>query len=186
MKILIVFFWTFLFTLTTKAELKIEPVYGVERTLRQYPEPARYRTNTFLGMRAIYGSPEISGELEVNQSIFQESFPDQDIEVTYTTQKALLGMRSYPIKSKFVGFYIRGGIRAQIQKRDITEEGENRLEEDPLSIDPYAGTGLTLAFANNFALNAGATLVYNKNAADEAEKFDTRYTFAVTVKAGNR
>ena len=167
------------------AELKIEPVYGVERTQRYYPEPARYKTQTFLGVRALYGVPEFSLELELNQSNDTEDFPDTNSKVEYQNQKALLGFRTYPIKSEYIGAYFRFGARANKQTEKITENGTTTTEEYPINIDPYAGAGLTLAFGNNFALNAGATLVYNKNA-EEAEKYDTRYTFSFTIKAGNR
>ena len=40
------------------AELKIEPIYGVERTQRYFPEPTRYKTQTFFGVRALYGVPK--------------------------------------------------------------------------------------------------------------------------------
>ena len=171
---------------TYSAELKIEPVYGVERTQREFPKPARYKTSTFVGARALYGVPAFSAELELNQSIAKEEFADDNLEVTYTDQKALLGFRTYPISGKYVGLYLRFGARAHQAKRDIKENGEESTETDPLRFDPYAGTGLTLAFANNFALNAGATLIYNRNATDESEKYDTRYTFSFTIKAGNK
>ena len=168
------------------SDLKIEPVYGVERTQRLQPEPPRYKTETFVGARALYGTPAFSLEFEVNTSRDTEEFPDDDLKITFSSQKALLGFRSYPLRGKYFGMYFRAGARAQKLTREIEEAGEERTEEDPISFDPYAGTGLTLAFANNFALNAGATLVYNRNAEDEAEMYDTRYTFSFTIRAGSR
>lgn len=168
------------------AELKIEPVYGVERTQRELPAPARYRTSTFLGMRALYGVPAFSLEVEVNQGTSKEDSPADNLEVTYIDQKALIGFRSYPIHSKYLGWFLRFGARAQKNKREIVENGVQTNEEDPLSFDPYAGTGITLVAGSNFALNAGATMIYNRNAEDEAEKYDTRYTFSFTIRAGNK
>lgn len=184
-QILILLFLTILFFEAKAAELKIEPVYGVERTQREFPEPARYKTQTFVGIRGLYGAPEFSLELELNQSNNTEDFPDDDLSVKYQDQKALLGFRTYPIKSKMLGVYLRFGARASKQTREITEAGETRTEESPINFDPYAGTGLTFIMGSAFALNAGATLVYNKNA-EESEKFDTRYTFSFTIKAGNK
>lgn len=183
MKLIIIFLALSLNTFA--AELKIEPVYGVERTQRFYPEPARYKTQTFLGVRAVYGSPDFAFEFELNQSNDSEDFPDSNSSAKYQNQKALLGFRTYPLKSKYLGAYLRFGIQANKQTETITTDGTTTTEEYPINIDPYAGVGLTLAFGNNFALNAGATLVYNKNA-EEAEKYDTRYTFSFTIKAGNR
>ena len=85
-----------------------------------------------------------------------------------------------------LGIFLRFGARASKLKREITEAGEDRTEEDPINFDPYAGTGLTFVLGKNFALNAGATLVYNKNATEESEKYDTRYSFSFTIKAGSR
>lgn len=174
----------FLFSFEVFAqELKIEPVYGVERTQRHFPEPSRYKTQTFIGARAVYGTPGFSLELELNQSTDTEEFPDDNLEVTYSNQKALLGFRTYPIQSKWFGMFLRFGARGSKQTRHIKENNESRSEEDPINFDPYAGTGFTLVLGKNFALNAGATLAYNKNA-EEGEKYDTRYTFSFTIKAG--
>jgi len=167
------------------AELQIEPVYGVERTQKEFPKPARYKTETFLGVRALYGVPAFSFEVELNQSKSIEKFPDSDLEVTYNGQKALVGFRSYPINGQYMAWYLRFGARGQQQSRDIVEAGESRTEKDPIQFDPYAGTGLTLRAGKNFALNAGATLVYNRNA-EASEQYDTRYTFSFTIKAGNK
>lgn len=179
----------FLLTLTSlnsnSAELKIEPVYGVERTQRQFPKPARYRTETFIGARALYGTPIFSAELELNTSTDTEEFPDEDQKVKYNNQKVLLGFRSYPITSEIFGLYLRFGARASKQTREITQAGSTTKEEDGIILDPYAGTGVTISLANAFALNAGATLVYNRNALD-SEKFDTRYTLSFTIKAGSK
>lgn len=184
---LIFLLFTYIFSLNLNAaELKIEPVYGVERTQREFPAPARYRTSTFLGARALYGISAFSFEFELNQSTSKEDFPEDNLSVTYIDQKALLGFRSYPVHSKYVGLFFRFGARAQKNKREIVENDVQRNEEDPLRFDPYAGTGLTLAAGKAFALNAGATLVYNRNATDEAEKYDTRYSFSFTIRAGNK
>lgn len=167
------------------AELKIEPIYGVERTQRYFPEPTRYKTQTFFGVRALYGVPTFSAELELNQSQDSEEFPSDNLEVTYKTQSALFGFRTYPIASKYIGAYLRFGARARKYIETRTENGEETTEERPITLDPYGGAGFTLVFGNNFALNAGATLVYNRDA-DEAEKYDTRYTLSFTFKASNR
>ena len=187
MKILITtFILTLIYSNSYASSLKFEPVYGVERTQREFPEPAKYRTAAFLGLRALYGTPAFSLEFEVNQSNTTNDFPDQNLKVTYIDQKALLGFRTYPLASQIFGAFLRFGIRAEQNKREIEENGSDRTENDPLSLDPYAGTGLTIVLGKAFALNAGATLIYNKNQEDEDEKFDTRYTFSFTIKAGNK
>lgn len=181
--ILLMFFIFNCQMLYAQATFTFEPLYGVERTQRALPEPAKMVTRTFLGARGSYGVPLLSGELEVAQSLDNESFNDTD--VSYTTQRAMLGIRSYPIRSQYFGAYFRAGVRAQKTKTESTTAGVTETDESEIEYDPYAGAGLTLAFANNFALNAGATLVYNKHAID-GEQFDTQYTFGFTIRAGNR
>lgn len=186
--ILLISFTLFIFSQNSDAAegaVSIEPLYGVERTQRLYPKPAAYTTRTFVGARGTYGTPLLAAELEVSQSNSQDDFPDTDEKVKYQTQRAMLGIRTYPISSKYFGVFFRAGGRAQKNTREITKSGVTTKEEDPLSLDPYAGTGLTIAFASNFALSAGATLMYNRNA-PASEQYDTQYTFSFTIRAGNR
>jgi len=174
---LFTFFILFLSTKSFAVDLKIEPIYGIERVQREFPLPARTQTTTFLGLRALYGTSIWTSN---------ETFSNNNLDVTYIDRKALLGFRTYPLTSKAFGLFLRFGIRAQKNKREIKENGASRTEEDALVIDPYAGTGLSIVLANNFSLNAGATLVYNRDAQEESERFDTRYTFSFTIRAGNR
>lgn len=169
----------------SKSALTIEPLYGIERTQREYPAPAKYTTRTFLGLRGTYGTRLLAGELEVSQSVENEDFPAQGEEVKYTTQRAMLGIRSYPIASQYFGVFFRGGARAQMRKREIKRTAGTENQEDGLTFDPYAGTGLTIAFGRLFALSAGATLMYNRDAPSE-EQYDTQYSFSFTIRAGNR
>jgi hypothetical protein len=175
-----------LFSLTAFAAtpgLSIEPLYGIERSQRLFPAPAKTITKTFLGIRGIYGTKLLSGELEVSQATNNEEFSATDTEVEYTTQRAMLGVRSYPFTSQYLGLYFRAGARAQMIKRKVTTAGVSSDEDSPLTFDPYAGTGLTLAFSSNFALSAGATLVYNRDA-PSSEQYDTQYNLSFTIRAG--
>jgi hypothetical protein len=176
-----------LFSLSTfAAELKVEPVYSVETTQRQLPEPAKTVVNNYLGLRGLYGVPLLSAELEVAQAFRTENINATSEKVDFTTQRAMLGIRSYPIKSKYVGIYFRAGARARKEIRETTDAlGNTEKTESDIQYDPYGGAGLTLAFGNAFALNAGATLVYNKEA-DSAQQYDAVYTFGFTFKAGNK
>ena len=98
----IVFLLSILSTSINAAEsaLSIEPLYGIERTQRHYPKPAKFTTRTFLGIRATYGTSLLSGELELSQSNSNEEFPDDNEKVEYKIQRAMVGVRSYPIKSQ--------------------------------------------------------------------------------------
>jgi hypothetical protein len=82
--------------------------------------------------------------------------------------------------------YIRGGVRAKKEERTIKSSGPTTTKDSGVNIDPYAGAGVTMAFSNFFALNAGATLVYNKDAPSGEDKFDKQLTFSFTIRAGNR
>jgi len=168
------------------AGVSIEPMYGTERSARVYPEPITYKSKAFYGIRALYGVPLLSAELEVSQSLSEDSFPVTGEKVKYNTQRAMLGIRTYPVASKYVGFFFRTGARVQKDVREVTDSaGVTTTTEDPMSLDPYAGAGLTLAFADAFALSAGATLMYNRNA-EVAEQYDTQFTLSFTLKTGNR
>lgn len=179
---------TFFSTLTSvAAELKVEPVYSIETTRREYPEPASQITRTYLGVSALYGVPLLAAELEVAQSTYTDSFPSDDSEVTSTVRRGMLGVRSYPITSKYFGFFIRAGVRAKQETLDIKESGVKTEKELPTYIDPYAGAGFSIGLSNNFALNAGATLVQNSSAdVDSEDQYDVQYTLSASVRFGNR
>ena len=169
------------------AALKVQPVYSIETTRREYPEPASQITRTYLGVSAIYGEPIFSAEFEVAQSTYTDTFPSTDSEVTSLTRRAMLGVRSYPITSKYFGTFLRAGARVKQETLDIKESGQTREEVLPVYVDPYAGAGVTLALGKVFAVNASATMVYNRSAdVAESEKYDVQYTLSATFKVGNR
>lgn len=185
MKNLILLSITLFSFLSFSQELKVEPLYSFEKTYRIEPAPAKYVTRTYLGVRATYGVTLLSGELEVAQSTDSDTFPADSSEVEYTTQRAMLGIKSYPFKTQYVGAYLRAGMRAKKEKRETTIGSVTTTEEDDIILDPYAGAGLTAAISSFFALNAGITLVYNRNA-PEGKQYDQQLTFSFTIKAGNR
>jgi len=166
-------------------ELKVEPLYSFEKTYRIEPEPARYVTRTYLGVRATYGVPILAGEFEVAQSTDSDTFPADNREVDYKTYRAMLGLRTSPFRTQYVGAYFRAGIRAKKEERTIKENNVTTTEEDGIIIDPYAGAGVTVGISDFFALNAGATLVYNRNA-PSGKKFDQQVNLSFSFKAGNR
>lgn len=186
MKNLILILTLIFFANSQASEVKIEPIYSVETTQRQFPEPAKTVVNNYVGLRALYGVPLISAELEVAQAFRTERFNATSEKIDYTTQRAMLGIRSYPIRTKHLGIFFRAGARARKEIRETTAaDGTTEKDESDIQFDPYAGTGLTLAFGSTFALNAGATLVYNKEA-DSAQQYDAVYTFSFTFRAGNK
>lgn len=185
MKKIIIITLLILSALTYSAELKVEPLYGFEKTYRIEPAPAKYVTRTYLGARATYGVPLLSAELEVAQSTDTDNFPAENKEIDYTILRAMLGVRTYPFKTQYLGAYFRAGIRARQEKREITENGTTTTDDGGVIIDPYAGAGVTIGISNIFALNAGATLVYNRQA-PSGKKFDQQLNLSFTFKVGNR
>lgn len=185
MKNLIILSLSFLSLSLLAQELKIEPLYSFEKSYRIEPAPAKYITRTYIGIRATYGVPLLSGELEVAQSTGTDDFPASNSKIDYTNQRAMLGIKSYPFKTQYIGAFFRSGLRAKKEDREVTTAGNTTSTEGEIIIDPYAGAGVTIGISSIFALNAGATLVYNRNA-PEGKKFDQQLNFSFTIKASNR
>lgn len=158
-----------------------EPLYGIETSLVRYPEPPRYITRAVYGARALYGSTLLSGEAEYTTTSSREDYPALSQKVEDTAQRLGLGLRSTIPLSSFMGIYFRAGGRANQGETKITTNGVSETKDNPLRIDPYAGAGLQIAFASNFALNAGATLIRNAE-----DKYDAQYTLGLSARFGNR
>jgi len=161
--------------------VRFEPLFGVEHTQNQFPEPARYSTRSFFGLRALAGYKILSAELEVTQSNDRRDYPSENLRVEDQIRRAMVGLRSTYALSNFLGFYLRAGARGTDEKNTITNTSTSAVEvkEPGIKWDPYAGTGLQIAFAQNFALNAGATWIFTGNS-----KPDVQYTFGFTLKFG--
>lgn len=165
----------------TGPSIRIEPLYGVEHTQNRFPEPARYTTRSFFGLRALAGYTILSGELEATQANARRDYPSENLKVEDQVQRAMIGLRSTYGISNYLGFFFRAGARATDEKTTITNTSTLAVEvkEPGLQWDPYAGTGVQIAFAQNLALNAAATWIFTG-----ASKPDVQYTFGFTVKFG--
>ncbi|MCT4642180.1 MAG: porin family protein [Bacteriovoracaceae bacterium] len=183
--LIIITILTFFITNAHSAELKVEPLYSFEKTYRIEPAPAKFVTRTYIGARGTYGVPLLSAELEVARSEDSDTFPAQVKKVDYETYRAMLGLKSYPFTFSYGGVYFRAGARAKKESVTTTISGVETKNEGEIVLDPYAGAGITIAFSNMFALNAGVTLVYNRDAPSN-EQFDRQTTFSFTIKASNR
>lgn len=170
--------------ITYAQELKIEPVYGFERTYHVEPKPSRYRTEVFLGMRATYGGQVFALEGEVNQANSTDDIGG--VEAKYNTQTMMFGARLVPLGGEFLSIYTRGGVRWRKKTTELkqTDGSTSKINEGP-TLDPYAGAGVGINLGPAFTLNASATLVYNRNA-PAGEQYDTRYTLGAGMKFGNR
>lgn len=161
------------------SKLTFEPLYGMETVLVRYPEPARYVTRALYGARVLYGITLLSGELEYTQAFSNKTYPGSDQKVEDSSQRLSLGLRTTIPMSQYIGIYFRAGARATQGESKVTIADVSETHKDPLHVDPYAGAGLQLAFSNNFALNAGATLIQNAEG-----KYDSQYTLGLTVRFG--
>ncbi len=162
-----------------KSKFTIEPIYGVETALVQYPEPPRYKTRATYGARALYGVTLLSGELEYTTSNSREDYPAQDKVVTDKVERANLGIRSTFPMGKYIGFYLRAGGSASRGKTTVKTAGVEETHDRALTINPYAGTGLQVAFASNLAINAGVTLIRNSES-----EYDAQYTLGLSARFG--
>jgi hypothetical protein len=161
------------------AKFTFEPIYGMETTLVQYPQPARYVTRATYGARALYGITFFSGEAEYTTAKSRNDYPANDQKVEDTVERLSLGIRSTVPMGQYLGVFFRAGGRASQGESKITTAGVSETKENPLRIEPYAGTGLQLAFSSNFALNAGATLIRNADG-----KYDSQYTLGLSARFG--
>ncbi len=174
-----------LITLPALAEsafsIRLEPLYGVEHTNNQYPEPARYSTRTFFGARVLAGYTLLSLELEGTQANGRRDYPSQNQKTEDQAQRAMVGLRSTIPTTQWLAVFARAGARASKEKTTITDTstGEKIVKEPPVQIDPYAGAGIQLALSNILAASAGATYIFT-----DSGKPDVQYTLGMTLKFG--
>jgi hypothetical protein len=162
-----------------EAKLSIEPLYGIETALVRFPEPARYVTRATYGARFIFGVTALAAEAEVTEAQSRKDYPSIDQKVEDKSQRLSLGLRSTLALGRFMGFYVRAGARAAQGATKVTTAGVSETHDNPLKVDPYAGTGLQLAIASNLALNAGVTMIRNGE-----DKYDSQYTLGLTARFG--
>lgn len=163
-----------------EAKFTFEPLYGVETRLVRYPEPSRYVTSATYGARVLYGVTLLSGEAEYTASKSRKDYPSDDQKVEDSVERASLGLRSTIPIASFIGFYLRAGGRASQGETKITTSGVTETKDNPLRIDPYAGTGIQIALGSALAVNAGVTMIRNFE-----NKYDAQYTLGLSAKFGN-
>ncbi len=161
------------------ARLTFEPLYGVETTLVQYPEPARYITRSTYGARVLYGVSFLSGETEYTTAKSRNDYPSTNVKVEDTAERLSVGLRSTLPFNQYIGVYFRAGGRASRGESIITTAGVSETKENPLRVDPYAGAGFQLAFGSNLGLNAVATMIRNAEG-----KYDAQYTLGLSARFG--
>lgn len=167
------------------SELTINPIIGYEKYYRFQPAPASSNTRMIYGLRAQYGVPLLSAELELTQGKSSDSTNNAGVIREYddTRNQARFGLVSTVGLSKFVGFTLRAGARARKDKTVVTESGVSTTYESGTEIDPYAGASLTLALQSYFAVSAGATLTQVDDA-DGEKQYEVLYSLSASIKFG--
>lgn len=161
------------------SKLLFEPLYGVETALVRFPEPPRYVTRATYGARVLYGTNPLSFESEYTEAQSRKDYPSEDMKVEDKAQRLSVGLRSTLALGNYLGVYVRAGGRATQGNTKVTTAGVAENHDNPLHVDPYAGAGVQLAFATNFALNAGVTMIRNAE-----DKYDAQYTLGLTARFG--
>lgn len=179
--IFFVFFMIISSSMAAESKFAFEPIYGIENSMIRYPEPSHYVTRAHYGVRFTYGSDLLSGEGEYSEAKSRDDYPGLDQKVVDTSNRLSLGARSNLNLTKILSIFLRGGLRASKGQTVVTTAGIDNHVENPLRLDPYAGAGLQVSIANNFNLNAGATLIRNS-----ANQFDTQYTLGLNTHFGSR
>lgn len=161
--------------------VKFEPLFGVEHTSNPQPEPARYSTRSFFGLRVLAGVPLLSLELEGTQSNGRRDYPGDNQKIEDEVQRAMVGLRSTVPTTQWFAIFGRAGFRGTKQKTTITNtlDSTKEVKDPPIAWDPYAGAGAQLALGSLFAVSAGATWIFT-----DAGAPDVQYTLGATVKFG--
>ncbi len=176
------------------AQLELEPIYGVERTARAFPSPAKTTTKTVFGARATYGVDHLKAELEYTQGTNDENginFSGNTYSVKERTKKGMLGLRSSYRMLSILNWTLRAGVRALESKVESTDQSGNILNNDtPIEYDPYAGALLTIKGnkgLGKIGITVGATVVFT-NGIDgflEDDEYDVQYTIGANLGFGN-
>jgi hypothetical protein len=162
------------------AKLIFEPILGVESALVPYPEPPRFVTRATYGGRALYGITPLSAELEYLRSQSRKDYPNENLRVNDSVERASIGIRSTIPTGRFLAVYFRAGGRASRGETELIDNGVSEIRSNPLRIDPYAGAGLQLGLFQYLALNAGATLFRVSD-----NQYETQYTLGLSLRFGN-
>lgn len=165
-----------------KSSLRFEPIFGVEHAETRYPEPARMTTRATLGGRVLYGAPLLSSEFELSKAQGKREYPSQNITAKDDITRLMVGLRSTFSLTNFLGWYLRGGVRASKEVTEIEENGVKTTKEPPVSIDPYAGSGIQLSLGSFFSLNAGAAMIFTNN--ESKQSYDVQYTLGFSFHLG--
>lgn len=144
---------------TQSGNLRIVPIVGYERVQKVTPTP-RTKDRFYYGLRAVYGVPLLSAELQATQAKDTEILNDGDLTIKETANTGMLGIRSSFSHQSMLSTFLRAGGHARQSEIEQTENGVTTTTKPAVYLSPYAGTGLTLRLGQIFSLNAGITVIF--------------------------
>lgn len=181
MKIIILFFCLSLHTLaatTSDPFITIGPIFGYETV--QTRDPKLHNQNrTYYGLRATLGRGFLQGEAEATQSKKDESFPDDDLEIKDTTNKAKAGLRFNLKMASFFSFFIRSGIQGKQSEITRTEDDEVTKKKSAFYSDPYVGAGLRINVAKGISASADYSVVFSDYPVSNAQEKQASFNISI-------
>jgi hypothetical protein len=156
----------------------IEPIVGYE--LQKKESPTRTKAVFTYGARVIAGYKILSAEGEYTQGNSDEYFGDTGTRIEEKTEKARLGLRSTYSLGDFFDWHLRGGAEGQRRHTRRTIGGVATENDSPAQVFPYVGTGVSLNFAQNLALNASVVATVK----DLNDLSKTEYSTSLGLRIG--
>jgi hypothetical protein len=156
----------------------IEPIVGYE--LQKKESPARTKAVFTYGARVIAGYKILSAEGEYTQGNSDEFFADTGTRIEEKTEKARLGLRSTYSLGTIFDWHLRGGAEGQRRHTRRTIGGVTTENDSPAQVFPYIGTGLSLNFTQNLALNASVVATVK----DTNDLSQTEYSTTFGLRIG--
>lgn len=150
-----------IFAATSGAPLiTIGPIYGFE-TVQAIEPKLHSQSRAYYGLRATVGNGFLQGEAEATQSKKSESFPDDDLKIDDTTNKAKLGLRFNFKMASFLDLFIRSGMQAKQSETTKTLNDTATTKKSAFYSDPYIGSGIRINLAKGISASGDYSIVFS-------------------------
>lgn len=151
---------------------------GFERVQKVTPTP-RTKTRMFYGLRALYGVPLLSAELQVTQAKDNETLEEGNLLLKETATTGMLGIYSSFNHASMLSSYFRAGGHGRKTEIEQTRAGETTKSEPSVRLSPYAGAGLNFRLAQFFSLTAGLTVIFTGEPQGSDREYQTDLGFNI-------
>jgi hypothetical protein len=158
--------------------LTIQPLVGYERVQKVTPTP-RTKTRMFYGLRALYGVPHLSAELQVTRAKDDETLNNGDLRLKETATTGMLGIYSHFAHQSMLSVYLRAGGHARKSEIEKIEDGVSTTSDPAVRLSPYAGSGLIFKLAQYFSLTAGVTVIFTGEPQGSDREYQTDLGFNI-------